>query len=318
MKHILFLLLLASFVAAQQPSPEDQPTSAKEAAMEKIFSSMGAADFPAAVKQAKKAGVHPQVILEARFLHLVDLRDETALAALAPELLNQSDSFDPDTSEVFSVKEDWLAIVHYTQALAALQKGDKAGFKTHITEAFWLSPRQGQAFAPHIDRLRLDEAMAAVTLDPQRPMPMQSGAKASTLGQLMKGKKATLIHFWSPMSQEVQINLADFILTTKSCSEQNIAVISVLVGQYPGILEDAETMRKEDANKAQCSWVVDSNKKSLANLLRITDLPTMVIASPEGKILFNGHPSDNKFWNTLQKIAPQFKRPNSFKDKADE
>ena len=286
--------------------------------MEKIFSSMGAAEFPAAVKQAEKAGVHPQVILEARFLHLVDLRDETALAALAPELLKQSDSFDPDTSEVFSVKEDWLAIVRYTQALAALQKGDKAGFKTHITEAFWLSPRQGQAFAPHIDRLRLDEAMASVTLDPQRPMPMQSGAKVSTLGQLMRGKKATLIHFWSPMSQEVQINLADFILTTKSCSEQNIAVISVLVGHYPGILEDAETMRKEDANKAQCSWVVDSNKKSLANLLRITDLPTMVIASPEGKILFNGHPSDNNFWNTLQKIAPQFKRPNSLKDKADE
>ncbi len=317
MKHILFSLLLASFAAAQQPSQEDKPASPKEAAMEKIFSSMGAADFPAALKEAQSAGIHPQVLLEARFLHLVDLRDETALAALAPELLKQADSFDADTSEVFSVKEDWLAIVHYTQALAALQKGDKAGFKNHITEAFWLSPRQGQAFAPHIDRLRLDEAMAAVTLDPQRPVSMQGGAQASTLGQLMKGKKATLIHFWSPMSQEVQLNLADFILTTMSCQDQNIAVISVLVGQYPGILEDAESIRKEDADKAQCAWVVDSNKNSLANLLRITDLPTMVIVSPEGKILFNGHPSDNNFWGTMLKIAPQFKRPNN-PTKADE
>jgi hypothetical protein len=313
MKHILFSLLLTSFVVAQQPTPEEKPASPKDAAMEKIFSSMGAAEFPAALKEAQKAGIHQQVLLEAHFLHLVDLRDDTALAALAPELLKQSNNFNPDTSEVFSVKEDWLAIVHYTQSLAALQKGDKAGFKTHITEAFWLSPRQGQAFAPHIDRLRQDEAMASITLNPQRTMQAQNGTKPTTLGQLMKGKKATLIHFWSPMSQEVQLNLADFILTTQSCKDQNIAVLSILVGQYPGILEDAEAMRKEDADKAQCTWIADSNKKSLANLLRVTDIPTMVIVSPEGKILFNGHPSDKNFWSTIQKVAPDFKRPNNLK-----
>ncbi|MCP5536024.1 MAG: hypothetical protein H7A51_07280 [Akkermansiaceae bacterium] len=322
MKPILLLLTCTLAVAQETPAPvspelpgaSEQPSlpaDPKEAAMEKLFASMGEDGFDAALEQAGKAGIHPQVLLEARFLHLIDRRDTPGLAAMAPEFTEKKDAFDPDSSEVFSVKEDWQAVVHYTQALAALEKGDKAGFKKHITEAFWLSPRQAQAFAPHIDQLRLEEAMQSVTLDPTRMMQAQDGGKPSTLGELMKGHKATVIHFWSPMSQEVQVNLPDFVLTTQSCKDQNIAVLSVLVGQYPNILEDAESIRKEDAAKAQCVWLSDSNKKSLAGILRITDIPTMVIVSAEGKILFNGHPSDEKFWQTIQKIAPDFKRPNT-------
>jgi len=321
MKHILLPLFLSVFVFAQDPAPTDStpvepadPTlSVKESALEKIFASMGAAEFPAALEEAKKAGIHEQVILEASFLHYVDLRDDTALAALAPDFVKRRDTFDPDNSEVFSIKEDWLAVVHYTQSLAALQKGDQAGFKKHITEAFWLSPRQAQAFAPHINRLRQDQAMAAITLDPNRSIQPQDGGPRTTLGQLMNEKKATVLHFWSPMSQEVQLNLPDFIRTTQSCNDQNIAVISVLVGQYPTIKEDAEVIRKEDAGEAKCTWISDSNKGSLSNSLRIADIPTMVIVSPEGKILFNGHPSDKKFWIEIKKIAPEFKRPNNLK-----
>ncbi len=321
MKHIFIPLLLSASIFAQDLFPVeaaadtsvDPVASPKEAALEKIFASMGAAEFPAAVEEAKKSGIHEQVILEARFLHYVDLRDDTALAALAPEFVKRRNTFDPDNSEVFSIKEDWLAVVHYTQSLEALQKGDQAEFKTHITEAFWLSPRQAQAFAPHINRLRQDQAMAAITLDPNRPLQPQDGGPGTTLGQLMKEKKATVLHFWSPMSQEVQLNLPDFIQTTKSCNEQNIAVISVLVGEYPTIKEDAELIRKEDAGEALCTWISDSNKGSLSNTLRIADIPTMVIVSPEGKILFNGHPSDKKFWSEIKMVAPEFKRPNNLK-----
>lgn len=294
---------------------EDQREDPGAIAIEKLFSSMGQAEFPNALRQAREANVHPQVLLEARFLHLIDMGDDAGLAAMAPELTSTSGSFDPDNSEVFSIKEDWLAIVHYTQALAHLQNGNKTGFKKHITEAFWLSPRQGQAFAPHIDQLRLDEAMASITLDLLKSMSYQENTEFTTLGKLMNGSKATILHFWSPMSQEVQLNLPDFILTTQSCKEQNIKVLSILTGQYPGIRRDAENIRKEDAAEAQCTWLVDSNIKSLADILRVRDIPTMVIVSPDGKILFNGHPSNNKFWEVIQKVAPGFARPNSNSEK---
>jgi len=324
MKYLILVFAILTSAMAQEiqslPSPVNnalpsaQAEEPKEKAIEQLFSTMGEAGFPEALIAAQEAKIHPQVLLEARFLHLIDTQNYAGLAAMAPELISKSDNFDPDNSEIFSVKEDWLAIVHYTQALAALQNGDKAGFKSHITEAFWLSPRQGQAFAPHIDELRLAEAMKSITLDPAQPLTFQGNGKPASLGALMNERKATILHFWSPTSREVQLNLPDFILTTQSCEQQNINVLSILVGQYPNILEDAESIRKEDAAEAESIWLVESNKKSLANFLRVRDIPRMVIVSPDGKILFNGDPSDNKFWATIQKIAPAFTRPNNNKE----
>ena len=69
--------------------------------------------------------------------------------------------------------------------------------------------------------------------------------------------------------------------------------------------------------KAACNWTTDSEKNTLANKLRISSIPTMVIVSPEGKILFNGQPSNINFWDTLKKIAPEFTRPNNQEDQHD-
>ena len=311
MKHVFIILLLATHAVIAQETP-DKTSVPKEAIMEKIFSTMGDPKlFPVALKAARQAGVHPQVIREARFLHNVDMRDDAAIAAMAPEFVQARDQFDPDDSEVFAVKEDWLGVVHYTQALAALQKGDKDSFKKHITEAFWLSPRQAQAFAPHIHTLRLEEAMKKATIDPNRKLKNQETGKMVPLGKLLEDKKALVLHFWSPMSQEAQVNMPDFILTTEACDKHGIGVASILIGQYPGIRKDAESIRTEDAQNAACTWLVDAQKKSLSNKMRITTLPTMVIVSPEGKILFNGQPSNKNFWATIKRIAPDFKRPHN-------
>lgn len=308
MKLITIILFhLACYTTAQEITPTDP----KATALEKIFSSIGDKQFPTALDAAKKIGLHPQVLLEVEFLHNVDQRNDKAIAAMAPKFIAMSAKFNADNSEVFSLKEDWVAVAHYTQALAALEKNDKNGFKKHITEAFWLSPKQAQAFAPHIDQLRLDETMARVTLDPNRALKEQESRKEIKLGEILANRKAVVFHFWSPMSQEVQINMPDFILTSQACDDQNIGVASILVGKYPGIIQDAETLRKEDAAKATCDWLTDSEKDSLSNTLRISEIPTMVIVSPNGKILFNGNPSNSSFWDALKKVSPAFKRPNN-------
>jgi hypothetical protein len=35
----------------------------------------------------------------------------------------------------------------------------------------------------------------------------------------------------------------------------------------------------------------------------------MVLVSPEGRVLFNGHPSEDRLWETLSGIAPDIVRP---------
>jgi hypothetical protein len=44
-------------------------------------------------------------------------------------------------------------------------------------------------------------------------------------------------------------------------------------------------------------------------MLRIQNLPTMVLVSPEGSVIFNGHPSEDGLWDALLKLAPDVKRP---------
>ena len=99
-----------------------QASKVRDAALEKLFATLGQDEFATALKEAQQADVHPQVLLEARFLNLIDLGDNAAIAAMAPELSEKRDTFDPNHSEVFALKDDWLAIVHYGSGTGCTRK----------------------------------------------------------------------------------------------------------------------------------------------------------------------------------------------------
>ena len=205
--------------------------------------------------------------------------------------------------------EDWLAVVEYVQAIAALQKNDRDGFKKHITEAFWLSPRQGSAFAPHIDRMRLDEAMRDVKIDPSTALVQLLAAGKVELSSLMKDRKALLIHFWSPWSRECEESMPDFKVTAVELQKNGIAVASVISESTPDALGDAKTIVNTLGSPPPGAWLVDLEKDPLQRMLRIQSLPSMVLVSPEGRVIYNGHPSEDRLWAALAAIAPEIRRP---------
>jgi len=55
-------------------------------------------------------------------------------------------------------------------------------------------------------------------------------------------------------------------------------------------------------DKLQPLWLLDSKENPLGRMLRVRTLPTMVLISPDGKILFNGEPADDEFWHALKKV----------------
>jgi thiol-disulfide isomerase/thioredoxin len=239
----------------------------------------------------------------------VDRQDDVALAAMLPEMLQQRASFRLSDSAIFSVEEDWLAVVEYVQAVAALNHGDKATFKKHITEAFWLSPRQAAAYAPHIERLRMEEAMRGFKVDFDVEFaPLGSGEKMS-VRTLLADKKALLLHFWSPWSQECDAAMPDFINTATTLSSKGLAVVSLVPEQDKEIINDAINMISSHEGAAAVKWHVDPHEKGLAPKLRVQNLPTMVIVSPQGEVLFNGGPSDPRMWDVLEKIDATIMRP---------
>lgn len=304
------IALAVSGISSAQPAVTN--ASGRETALDKLLSERDSPNaFATAIDDARKAGVSTQAILEARFLYHVDRREDAAIAQLLPEFLKQRDLFKMEDSAIFGVKEDWLAVVEYVQAIAALEKGDRAAFKTHITEAFWLSPRQASAFATHIDRLRLDESMREVIVDFGSRLTTLGEGEAVTLESLMRGKKAMVFHFWSPASSESEASMPDFITTAQTLGEKGIAMVSI----HPdGPVEDLAAARaaiRPLGLKPPGAWLVDRSEKPLAREFRVQGLPLFVLVSNEGRVLFNGHPADPLLWEALVKIDPSITRPGA-------
>jgi thiol-disulfide isomerase/thioredoxin len=314
---IILSLVFTAGLLADEPSTlqsvaAEVTAAARQEALEKILSERGSAeDFERAIAAARAAGIGGQAILEARFLYQVDKDDDAAIAAMLPDFLKQREAFKIEDSAIFSVQEEWLAVVEYVHAIAALIEGDKEDFKKHITEAFWLNPEQAAAFAPHIERMRMKDSMADVVIDfTLKPSPLAGGEPAA-LSAFIKEKKAVLLHFWSPWSRECVDAMPDFIATAEPLEKNGIAVISMVQAGMPGLIEEAALMVRPYVDKHVGAWLIDPKIESLARQLRVRKLPTMVIISKEGKVLFNGEPADEKFWETLHHIDARIMRPAS-------
>jgi len=313
----LCIISLAGWLNAAEPAP--QPTappaatpSSHDAALEHLLTERESpAALQAAITQARKQGVNEQVILEARFLFLVDRHDDAAIAALLPEFTERRASFNLDDSKTFACIDDWLAVNEYVEAIAALNQGDKPAFKQHITEAFWLSPRQAAAFAPHIERLHLQAAMRSIKIDFAAQFITINSDQPETLKKLLGDKQALLLHFWSPWSDESEAAMADFHSTAKDLGAKHIAVVSILPQASAKLLTDARATLKTLGQKPPGAWLVDKKSHPLARELRVLSLPTMVLVATDGRILFNGHPADDALWQALLKVNPAIHRQPS-------
>ena len=309
------LALVAAAIAQPADSPEPQQAaegSVREVALDNLLSERDSDKaLESVIAAAKKAGISAQAILEARFLYHVDRREDDAVAAMLPEFLKQRDGFKLADSAIFSMKEDWLAVVEYVQAIASLKKGDKDAFKSHITEAFWLSPQQASAFAPHINRMRLEEAMRAVRIDFESKLTALGGGDEVALKSLMTGKKAMVIHFWSPASRECEASMSDYAATAMALGDKGIAMVSILSEDAPKILTDARTMIQSLGEKPPGAWLIDRKENPLARDLRVQALPTFILVSNEGTILFNGEPTDDGLWDALTELDAKIIRPAS-------
>ncbi len=308
-----FLLGASSLLAQQeqpQESPESSPMSPKEDAIEQLLSERESPEaLQKAIASARTLKVSEQAILEARFLFHVDRAEDKEIAALLPEFLAFKDRFKLDDSEIFAGVDDWLAVTEYVQAIAAIEKGDKDGFKRHITEAFWLSPRQGAAFAPHIDRIRLMDAMKAVRIDFKKEYNDALTGKPVALGAILGDRKGLLLHFWSPWSQECEATIADFLISAEYLAANDVAVASILPETSEKVIADARAMLGKAGRKISGSWIVDSEKNSISAQLKVQTVPVVVLVSSDGTVLYHGHPTDEEFWRSLGKINPGIVRP---------
>ena len=303
----VIVFLIASFPLQGQEAAADP----RDELIASLLSEREGARFQDFLTQAKALDLPRQVRVEARFLYHVDKGEHALIAAMVPELEALRRDFSPNSSEIFSQVEDFEAIISYAKALGALETGDDAAFKSHITEAFWLSPQQAGAFAPHIERFRIAALMKTLRLDLERPLKALNAEADFLPRNLLEAadSEALVLHFWSPWSREVELSMEDFKRTSAVLQKADIPLISVLLGGGgEDIITDARAVAQEHA-ASKGHWVVDHETSPLAASLRVSRLPTMVIVAKDGSIRFNGSPVEAAFWDQLRAIDPSLRRP---------
>ena len=305
MKYLLLTLLFSTSIFAQNKAQRDALVGA-------LFEAPDAAAFEKALAAAKAGKIPNQILVEARFLYLVDYADRAALAAFAPTLKAQLEKDQMSDSVIFAVKEDFMAVHEYTLALGALEKNNSAAFKKHITEAFWLSPSQAGVFGPHINEHRLAKKMDTLKLDLTQELEVQSKeSKKTSLKKLLGDSPAIALHFWTPWSQESVNSFPDFLATSEVLHKNNLPSASILISGNAESRDDADSFLANYKSPLSGSWLIEAKENRLSSTLRIANFPTIVLIAKDGTVLFHGDPGANKFWTQLKKLSPNIIRPHS-------
>ncbi len=301
------LILLHALVWLQSASAQELPKVPQEM-MQRLFNPAATQEeLIAATKEAGIAGVPRQQVLEAKLIWGLRKQDTAWLVKMLPELEVLAKNFDPTQSAGIKSADDIRAFIAFTKALQALEKKDEAAYKTNILEAIWLSPQQAQLFAQSIDKGRRETKMAAMKIDLQLVIAMSNG-ETTTLADQMAGKKAVLLDFWASWCGPCMQLMPELKKKAEQLSQHGIVVAGMNKDDEKAEAV-AEKVRSEQ--EIEFPWLIEPADRPFSKLLEIDSIPRMILISPDGKVLYNGHPQDPGLWSALQKIDPAIKAPGA-------
>lgn len=309
MKSAIFVLLFSCCcqlsLNAQAPAAGEAAAGA-QALMQKLFSQdISEEDLQVLAKEANKAGVPRQQIIEAKLIWGLRQQSTPFLVKILPEVEILASSFDPASAVALPSLETVKSFISYIKAMKASQAGDAAGFKQNILEAIWLSPQQAPVFIQAMEKFRLEAKMAELVIDLKTPLTT-SGGEATTLHDVLGGKKALLVDFWASWCGPCMKLMPTLKAKAAALTSHGI-VVAAINKDDENAEATAERIRQEQ--NASLPWLIEPAERPYTTALEVATIPRMVLLTPEGKVLFNGHPEDPALWVALKKIDATIEAP---------
>ncbi|MBN8421514.1 MAG: redoxin family protein [Verrucomicrobia bacterium] len=308
MKTVLCILLLGCgqlSLRAQAPAAEDFAARGQALVKQLFADHASAEDLLALTKEANKSGVPRQQIIEAKLVWGLRHQEIPFLIKILPEVEILASSFDPASAAAIPNADTLKAFIAYIKAQKAAEAHDAEGFKKNILEAIWLGPQQAPVFLQAMEKYRLEAKMAALVIDLKIPLTTSAG-EATTLHDVLGGQKALLVDFWASWCGPCMALMPALKQKAEALSSHGI-VVAAMNKDDERAEATAERIRQEQ--NAKLPWLVEPAERPFTNALEVATIPRMVLISPEGKVLFNGHPEDPELWVALKKIDPSITPP---------
>lgn len=256
-------------------------------------------EFVAVQAKAKGEGASDQLLLEANIIRTFYGQDTKTLVTLLKPLRDASANLSFGKSQLFQKRTDYESLVEGIAALEADQKDDAAAFEKHIKEAVWLgSPMLQPIYMSWLNTHRAAAEMKNLVVPLETELQDSEGKKTS-LKKVLGSNKALLIDFWAEWCAPCMNAMGELKEKGAALAPQGVVVVG-LNTEDNGV-EIAARVKKN--KEIALPWLVEPNGQPYSRLLNVDSIPRMILVSPEGKVLYNGHPSDPALKTALEKVG---------------
>jgi thiol-disulfide isomerase/thioredoxin len=252
----------------------------------RLFSGAGAADaFEADLALGVEIGLSSQVLLEAKIARWWRDMDFPRLIALVPEIEPHLEDWDIGQSEIFRTRDDVLGYYNLFLAFESKEAENIKDFEHFAKESFWHHPELGPFLTYMITEFRTNEIAKNLVVPMETEIATSAGG-VTTLRQLVDGKKAIMLEFWATWCTPCMVLLPELEKKAKLLEPDGV----VVAGVNTESIKLAAAVAKE--REIEFTWLVEPLGGPISRVLMIDSIPRVVLLSPEGKVLYNGHPVD--------------------------
>jgi thiol-disulfide isomerase/thioredoxin len=296
------MMVVVCWVMPLQGQMSNASVARQQAAMQKLFGgNLEVEDLGKALQEAAAAGVPEQTLLEAQLIWGLRNQQLAFLQTLMPELEVLMGTFDPGLSAGFKSVDELKGLVSYVKALQARADGDEKALEAHIKEAFWLNPGQAALYAQVIEEMRREKKMANFRLDLDVVLTTSQG-EATTLRDELGEGKALLIDFWASWCGPCMALMPELRKKGQALGAHGIVVVGMNTDSE-NAEEVADKVRRE--KDMTLPWLVEPGDRPYSTALEIRSIPSMVLVTPEGRVLYFGHPQSPDLMKALKEVAPE-------------